>query len=145
MFIEIISFILSFLLPKSWISLIKRCGSYFNNYSFFNGLFGSCSKMLGGGFQPNNSYMPTTSTPVNYSRYGERPMEKEKRNVSNVVKKFVASNQQWKCALCSKTLDHTYEVDHIVPLGKGGNNNPENLQSLCVSCHKTKTMREFYL
>lgn len=143
MFIEIVSFILSFLIPKSWISLFKRCSSYFSNYSFFNGLFGTCSKIIGG-FQSNNSYMPTTTIPTNYSNSGQS-IEKEKRNVSNVVKKYVASNQQWKCALCNKTLDHTYEVDHILPLGKGGSNNPNNLQALCVSCHKTKTIKEFYL
>jgi 5-methylcytosine-specific restriction endonuclease McrA len=144
MLVEIISFILSFLLPKSWISLIKRCSSYFNNYGLLSGLFGSCSKMLGGGFQQSYSYMPTTNNPVNYSRDGVS-IDKEKRNVSNVVKKYVASNQQWKCSLCGNILDHTYEVDHIIPLGKGGSNNPDNLQALCVKCHKTKTIKEFYL
>ena len=31
------------------------------------------------------------------------------------------------------------ELDHILPLFKGGSNNDENLQMLCVECHKKKT------
>lgn len=34
------------------------------------------------------------------------------------------------------------EVDHIVPLRKGGGNRSENLQALCKSCHSKKTARE---
>jgi 5-methylcytosine-specific restriction protein A len=31
------------------------------------------------------------------------------------------------------------ELDHIVPLFKGGTNEAENLQGLCTECHKDKT------
>ena len=34
------------------------------------------------------------------------------------------------------------EVDHIIPKRKGGTNAIDNLQSLCSSCHSTKTARE---
>lgn len=34
------------------------------------------------------------------------------------------------------------EVDHIMPLAKGGTNDHENLQPLCVECHEAKTARE---
>lgn len=33
------------------------------------------------------------------------------------------------------------QVDHILPLSRGGTNNPANLQTLCKSCHDTKTGR----
>ena len=35
-----------------------------------------------------------------------------------------------------------YEVDHIVPLSRGGGNDWDNLQALCKSCHSRKTARE---
>jgi hypothetical protein len=33
-------------------------------------------------------------------------------------------------------------VDHVVPLIDGGDKTLENLQLLCVPCHKVKTARE---
>ena len=32
------------------------------------------------------------------------------------------------------------EVDHILPRARGGDNSPENLQTLCANCHKVKTL-----
>ena len=34
------------------------------------------------------------------------------------------------------------ELDHIVPLHKGGGNEPENLQMLCAECHREKTAED---
>lgn len=34
------------------------------------------------------------------------------------------------------------EVDHIIRLRRGGTNSPDNLQSLCKSCHSKKTQLE---
>jgi len=31
------------------------------------------------------------------------------------------------------------ELDHIIPLHKGGRDDETNLQGLCVECHKAKT------
>ena len=66
--------------------------------------------------------------------------KKYKRNVSESKKKYVASNQQWKCKKCQTILDATYEVDHVVPLYKGGNNEVNNLEALCRNCHGKKTL-----
>ena len=46
----------------------------------------------------------------------------------------------WRCALCPRSAR---EVDHIVPLDRGGE--PwalNNLQPLCRGCHFEKTRRE---
>lgn len=45
--------------------------------------------------------------------------------------------QRGKCACCKETLER-YEVDHIKPLSKGGDNGRENIQLLCVHCNRTK-------
>lgn len=63
-----------------------------------------------------------------------------KRSVSQVKKKFVASQQKWRCGHCNQQLDHTYEVDHVVDLQFGGSNETSNLVALCRNCHGKKTM-----
>jgi hypothetical protein len=65
-----------------------------------------------------------------------------KRNVSELAKKIVASNQKWRCAKCKQLLDFTYEIDHIKPLYKGGGNEVKNLRALCRGCHGKKTLLE---
>ena len=65
-----------------------------------------------------------------------------KRNVSSLTKKMVASNQEWKCGSCNQTLDYTYEIDHHIPLFKGGSNEINNLIALCRNCHGKKTLLE---
>jgi hypothetical protein len=62
-----------------------------------------------------------------------------KRSVSETRKKFVASSQQWKCALCRMLLTHTYEIDHIQRLDQGGSNDVANLRAICPNCHRTAT------
>lgn len=47
--------------------------------------------------------------------------------------------RQPQCELCD---GEATEVDHIVPLAKGGTNKLSNLQSLCKPCHSRKTARE---
>jgi len=40
------------------------------------------------------------------------------------------------CALCPEPA---VEIDHIVPLSRGGSNEPENLQGLCKACNNEKS------
>jgi hypothetical protein len=67
---------------------------------------------------------------------------KTKRSVSETKKKYVASQQNWKCGECGSQLNHTYEVDHRVRLEYGGSNEVENLVALCRNCHGNKTAME---
>ena len=65
-----------------------------------------------------------------------------KRSVSETKKKYVASNQDWKCMNCSNQLNAWFEVDHRVRLEYGGTNDIANLVALCRECHGEKTALE---
>ena len=47
---------------------------------------------------------------------------------------------RWRCRSCGKA--GRMEVDHVVPVQRGGSDAMENLQALCRSCHIRKTRRE---
>lgn len=65
-----------------------------------------------------------------------------KRSVSETKKKYVASNQSWKCGDCTKQLNAWFEIDHKVRLEHGGTNHIDNLVALCRECHGKKTTIE---
>lgn len=47
----------------------------------------------------------------------------------------------YKCRHCSRAV-RIGEVDHIVPIEKGGSEDDSNLQLLCKECHRKKTARD---
>lgn len=50
----------------------------------------------------------------------------------------ILSIHNWSCAHCGVRGRHKLTLDHILPLNKGGNNNEDNIQPLCVPCHEKK-------
>lgn len=64
------------------------------------------------------------------------------RKVSSGTKKIVAAEQKWTCGHCQQLLTASYEIDHIIPLFKGGTNQRDNLMALCRNCHGEKTLRD---
>jgi hypothetical protein len=68
--------------------------------------------------------------------------QRNARRVNNTVKKVIASNQKWQCGRCYNLLDASYEIDHVIPLYKGGTNNMDNLMALCRNCHGNKTIED---
>ena len=91
------------------------------------------------------SHMPVDTRPfadmlINNPK---QPMgSKVKRSVSETKKKFIASNQDWKCAGCDAKLTAWFEIDHRVRLDRGGSNEVDNLVALCRNCHGKKTAME---
>lgn len=71
------------------------------------------------------------------------PKQIMKRVVSETKKKYVASQNDWKCSGCGISLPYYYEVDHIIALKDGGTNDVSNLTAMCVNCHKQKTLSNF--
>jgi 5-methylcytosine-specific restriction protein A len=49
------------------------------------------------------------------------------------------------CRMCraKDRITPATELDHIIPLSKGGRDHEDNLQPLCAECHKEKTAEDF--
>ncbi|MCW6035593.1 HNH endonuclease [Spirulina subsalsa FACHB-351] len=64
-------------------------------------------------------------------------MEKSPRiKMPPEVRQFVLNRDGGCCRSCGSTQN--LEVDHIIPLAKGGTNDLSNLQALCRPCNRRK-------
>ena len=72
---------------------------------------------------------------------GGRKVFKRKR-LGERVRKIVAASQKWRCFDCNELLSASFEVDHVVPVCKGGGNDISNLNAVCRNCHGARTSRQ---
>lgn len=54
-------------------------------------------------------------------------------NISNARRKAIYRRDGYRCALCDST--RYLQIHHYVPRGHGGSDFPENLVTLCSTCH----------
>lgn len=57
-------------------------------------------------------------------------------NKSKSWKKRIYERDGYKCKYCGSTNNLT--IDHIIPLAKGGTNEPDNLRVMCRTCNCRK-------
>ena len=49
------------------------------------------------------------------------------------------SDQSGLCVYCKVSVeDSAFDIDHIIPISRGGDNSINNLQILCISCNRSK-------
>jgi 5-methylcytosine-specific restriction endonuclease McrA len=109
--------------------------------ALFNGITVSCGCQSKG---PNFPVRPNHI--ISRSRHhGMNRRAREKRaggRLPKGVKEFLSLRQRQNCAICECYIEHgSGEVDHIVPLAKGGSNELENVQLLCRTCNRSKGAR----
>jgi len=49
--------------------------------------------------------------------------------------------QKGKCYYCHEHVGRKYHVDHVIPVSRGGSNDPSNLVIACHSCNESKNDR----
>ena len=57
------------------------------------------------------------------------------------LKAKIHLRDKYTCQCCG-VVTMELELDHILNIAQGGNDDESNLQSLCVPCHKEKTLKE---
>lgn len=118
----------------------KPLDEYYDDFSFSNGksrLCRSCHSMAAKKWREEN---PESMSAISRRRRARKKGAAGDHTQSDVLR--LLQNQKHCCAYCKKKVKKTYEVDHIVPLAKGGSNAPDNLQILCVSCNRRKSAKD---
>jgi 5-methylcytosine-specific restriction endonuclease McrA len=66
-----------------------------------------------------------------------------KRNVPNTLRMSIFVRDKFKCVYCGLSAKDgaILNVDHILPISKGGSNESHNLQTLCRTCNNGKADR----
>lgn len=82
----------------------------------------------------------TAAAPVHAGRFKHKRI----RGRAGVKLRQQVRDEEPLCRAClaEGRTRATDEVDHIVPLSRGGSNARSNLQGLCDPCHKAKSDRE---
>lgn len=89
----------------------------------------SCRRVLG---DVDFKLCPYCGTSLR-ERVGRQPIPGHLRH-----KVFVRDN--YRCVECGATnKETTLEIDHIIPVSKGGTNDISNLQTLCKACNRAKS------
>lgn len=76
-----------------------------------------------------------------------------RKAVSTAVRDMVVARQRARCARCGEDqvfwkqddathVYHPMQIDHILPLELGGDDDIANYQALCIPCHKAKTRED---
>ena len=79
-------------------------------------------------------------------KYGKKIWKhraRDSRLISGSIRYIVLKNAKNRCELCGIHKDiKALDVDHIIPINKGGPNVIENMQALCYTCNSQKSDKD---
>ncbi len=108
--------------------------------------------------QPSSTSISTereVASPVNLNRLAPMPRDRAdhrkpprqsaRKSIPLELRVQILVRDEYCCCICgaSRHLDRRVqlEVDHILPVSRGGTNRPDNLQTLCWKCNRGKSNR----
>lgn len=70
--------------------------------------------------------------------------QKRREPISSSLRHEVFKRDGYKCVECGSTKDETtLHIDHIIPKAQDGNDELDNLRTLCVTCNLSKSNRKW--
>lgn len=63
----------------------------------------------------------------------------KRRSLSTKARVEFFLSRKGECAGCGMKCDRGWELDHVVALALGGDDEPSNWQVLCLPCHRAKS------
>ncbi len=94
----------------------------------------------GKGWPDGDNYHPVTPSFEPTSRQRKREKRKQQK-VSRYIRRLtqLIKSQDGQCFLCGKTpMFHEMNIDHLLPLSKGGKRGFENEVAACIVCNTRK-------
>lgn len=78
-----------------------------------------------------------------YLKSKEYAHQKERSKMTKSLRYDIMYRDGFRCCICGRTAQDgvELEVDHIVPVSKGGETEPQNLQTLCRDCNRGKSAK----
>lgn len=122
-------------LSQSLMSEYQRPDRYWRaiyyNYQLFKSQYDACVNRL-------LEIHLQGSEPTDHGQVIQSSDEIRWREPSEEVKEQVKARDGYRCLCCGETNKRRLQIDHIAPSYYGGNNSPDNLQTLCKVCNQTK-------
>ena len=89
--------------------------------------------------QSSRGLLPLTAAEASAAECDARvlaPGERNRATIPPAMRREVLARDRHRCRVKGCGRAHFLEVHHLVPRSEGGENRPENLVTLCASCHR---------
>jgi 5-methylcytosine-specific restriction endonuclease McrA len=83
---------------------------------------------------------PEAARALNIKRRAREGGAKGEHKAADIKRLF--DLQKGRCPVCRSDLSGGYHVDHVLPLARGGSNDPTNIQLLCKTCNLSKGAKD---
>lgn len=102
-----------------------------------NGFASRCRPCRAAAVRDSYRRNPLKAMQYSHQRRAREANAGGKLTATDIERKF--KSQAGKCHWCGKELKlGNWQVDHLIPLARGGNNSPENVVCACQPCNQSK-------
>jgi hypothetical protein len=76
-----------------------------------------------------------------YNQVSRVDIKAERNKMTPALREYIKERDNYTCQCCGKVMTDNVglQIDHIIPVSKGGKTEPDNLQVLCSVCNLKKS------